>query len=201
MKIPFKFLTAVAMAVLIILPAVAWAGGNHSTVNKSIRIDDNSTTGSVDSVNGSIRIGAGSFVESVESVNGSIDLGNDVTADGRVEAVNGAISLEPGCEVGGDVETVNGGIRMENTRVSGDVETINGQIRILDGSEITGNVIVRESKGWNLDKRRKPVRVEIGRDVLVHGDLIFKHAVELKLHDTAKVGEIIGDEVEMVGGS
>ena len=201
MKISFKFLIAVSMTVLMVLPAVAAAGGSHSTVNKSISVGDNTTTGSVDSVNGSIRIGDNSFVKSVESVNGSIKLGNDVTVDGDVEAVNGAITLQPGCEVGSDVETVNGSIRMENTRVSGNVETINGQIRILEGSEISGDVMVREPNGWNHNKRRKPVRVEIGKDVLVHGDLIFEHAVELKLHDTAKVGEIIGDDVELVGSS
>lgn len=201
MKIFFKFLTAVALAVLIVLPAVAEAGGSHSTVNKSIRIDDNSTAGDINSVNGSIRIGANSFVKSVESVNGSIGLGNDVTVDRGVEAVNGAITLHPGCEVGGDVETVNGGIRLQNTRVSGDVETVNGQTRILEGSEVSGNVVVRKPNGWSINKRRQPVRVEIGKDVLVHGDLIFEQAVELKIHDTAKVGEIIGDEVTMVGSS
>jgi DUF4097 and DUF4098 domain-containing protein YvlB len=201
MKIFIKFLTATALAVLLVLPAVAQAGGSYSTVNKSIRIDDNTTTGDVDSVNGSIRIGANSFVDSVESVNGSIELGNDVTVDGKVEAVNGAITLQPGCEVGGDVETVNGGIQLENTRVSSDVETVNGQIRILEGSEVSGNVVVREPQGWSINKRRNPVRVEIGENVLVHGDLIFEHAVELKLHDTARVGEIIGEEVTMVGSS
>jgi DUF4097 and DUF4098 domain-containing protein YvlB len=201
MKVFLKLLTAMAFTILIISPAVAEAGGNHSTVNKSIHVDDNSTTGSVDSVNGSIRIGDNSFVNSVDSVNGSIKLGHDVTVDKNVEAINGAITLEPGCEVGGDVETVNGGIRLGNTRVSGDVETVNGQLRILEGSEVSGNVVVRKPKGWNTNNRRKPVRVEIGKDVLVHGDLIFEHAVELKLHDTARVGEIIGDEVEMVGSS
>ena len=201
MKIYFKFLTAVALAVLIVLPAVAGESGSYSTVNKSIHIGDNVTTGDVDSVNGSIRIGANSFVRSVEAVNGSIKLGNDVTVDRGVDAVNGAITVQAGCEVGGDVETVNGGIRMENARVAGNVETINGQLRILERSEVSGNVVVRKSKGWNSNKRRKPVHVEIGKDVVVHGDLIFEHAVELKLHDTARVGEIIGDEVEMVGSS
>ena len=201
MKISLKFLTAVALAVLIVLPAVAEAGDSHSTVNKSIRISDNSTTGDVDSVNGSIRIGANSFVKSVESVNGSIQLGNDVTVDMGVDAVNGSITLQAGCEVGGDVESVNGSIRLQNTRVAGDVETINGQTRILEGSEVSGNVVVRKPGGWNINKRRQPVRVEIGKDVLVHGDLIFEHAVELTIHDTAKVGEIIGDEVTIIGSS
>jgi len=201
MKISFKFLTAAVLAVLIVLPAVAEAGGSHSTVNKSIRIDDNSTTGDVDSVNGSIRIGANSFVKSVESVNGSIKIGNDVTVDMGVDAVNGSITLQAGCEVGGDVESVNGSIRLQNTRVAGDVETINGQTRILEGSEVSGNVVVRKPRGWSINKRRQPVRVEIGKDVLVHGDLIFEHAVELTIHDTAKVGEIIGDEVTIIGSS
>jgi predicted acyltransferase (DUF342 family) len=201
MKISSKFLTALSLAVLIVLPAMAGASDSRSTVNKSIHIDDNSTTGSVESVNGSISIGASSVVTSVGSVNGSIELGNDVTVDRGVDAVNGGISLLPGCEVGGDVETVNGGIELDNARVAGDVETYNGQIRILKGSEVSGNVLVRKSKGWNSSNRRKPVRVEIGEDVVVYGDLIFEHAVELKLHDTARTGEIIGDNVKMVGSS
>jgi len=201
MKIYFKFLTAVALAVLVALPAVAGASDSHSTVNKSIHIGDNTTTGDVDSVNGSISVGSSSFVESVESVNGAIKLANDVTVERNVEAVNGVISLQPGCEVGGNVETVNGRVSLENTRVAGDVETVNGQLRILNGSEVSGNVVVREPGGWSINKRQKPVYVEIGQDVVVHGDLIFEHAVELKLHDTARVGEIIGEEVTMVGSS
>ena len=199
MKVYYKIFAAMALAVLMVLPIAGMAGGNHNTVNKSIRIDDNSTTGKIDSVNGSIRIGANSFVKSIDSVNGSIELGKAVTVDGGVDAVNGAIKIQSGSQVGDDVETVNGGIRLENTSVAGDVRTYNGQLRILQGSEVTGNVVVRKSKGWSSNKRRKPVRVEIGEDVIIHGDLIFEHAVELKLHDSARVGEIIGDEVEMAG--
>lgn len=201
MKIYFKFLAAAALAILMVLPAVALASGSHNTVNKSIRIDDNTTAGAVDSVNGSIRIGSNSFVESIDSVNGSIKLGHDVAVNKGIDSVNGAITLEAGCEVGGNVKSVNGSIRMENARIAGDVETYNGQLRILRGSEVSGNVVVRKSKGWNSNKRSKPVRVEIGEDVVIHGDLIFEQAVELNLHDTARVGEIIGDEVKMVASS
>jgi len=199
MKIYFKFLTAVALTLLIALPAVA--SDSYSTVNKSIKIGDNVSTGEVDSVNGSIRIGSNSFAESVDSVNGSIRLGADVTVERSIEAVNGAITLQPGCEVGGRIETVNGGIHMENTRVAGNVETVNGQLRVLNGSEVSGNVVVRKPHGWSFSKQRKPVQVEIGENVVVHGDLIFESPVELKLHETAKVGEIIGEDVEMVGSS
>lgn len=201
MKTYFKFPAILAVAVLIALPAFATASGDYSTVNKSINLDDNTTAGDIDSVNGSIRIGAGSFVESVESVNGSIKLDNDVTVDGGIDAVNGSITLQPGCEVGGKVETVNGGIKLDNARVAGNIETINGHLRVLNGSEVTGNVVVRKPGGWNFSKRNKPVHVEIGQDVVVHGDLIFEHPVELKLHDSARIGEIIGDKVKMVSGS
>lgn len=201
MKNSIKLLTAIALAVLIGLPAVTLAGDGVSTVNKSIRIDENSEAGDVDSVNGSVRIGAGAFAQSVDSVNGSIELAEDVTVERDVKAVNGSVKLKAGCEVGGNVETVNGSIRLHNTRVSADVETVNGQIRILEASEVSGNVKVRRPGGWSWGKKKKPVRVEIGQDVIVRGDLIFEQAVELNLHETARVGEIIGDEVTMVGGS
>lgn len=200
MNIKFKFLTALALAAMMILPAMASAEGNHSTVNKGIRIDDNSITGKVDSVNGSIRIGANSVVKSVDSVNGSIKLASNVRVEKGVDAVNGSVTLESGCEVDGNVETVNGSIRLQNTSVSGDVETVNGGIRLLDGSEVVGNVVVRKPGGWSFNKRNKPVKVQIGENVQVHGDLIFEHAVELEMHDSARVGEIIGDEVTIIEG-
>jgi len=200
MKTYFKILTIAALTALITLPATAIASGKYSTVNSSIHLGDNTNTGDVDSVNGSIRIGANSVVRSVESVNGSIKLGNDVTVEEGVDAVNGTIDLKAGCEVGDDVTTVNGHVSMENTRVAGNVETVNGKLEILDRSEVSGNVVVRKPGGWNWGKR-KPVYVEIGKDVVIHGNLIFEQPVELKLHDSAKFGEIIGDEVTMVGSS
>lgn len=199
MKVLSRYLIAVAFALIIIMPAVATAGGSVSTVNKSIRIDDNSTTGNVDSVNGSIRIGANSVVKSVDSVNGSINLDNNVRVEKGIEAVNGSVSLEPGCEVDGGVETVNGSIRLQDTAVAGDIRTVNGGIRLLKGTEVVGNVVVQKPHGWSSNKRRKPVKVEIGENVRVHGDLIFEHPVELKIHDSATVGEIIGEEVTVVG--
>jgi len=201
MKTYLKFLTIAALTALIALPATAIAKDKYSTVNSSIHLGDNTNTGDVDSVNGSIQVGANSSVRSVESVNGSIRLGNDVTVDEGVEAVNGRISLESGCEVGESVTTVNGGVSLENTRVGGNVETVNGKLEILDRSEVSGNVVVRKPGGWNWSQKHRPVYVEIGKDVIVRGNLIFEQPVELKLHESARVGEIIGDEVTMVGSS
>jgi len=200
MKTFFKFLTMAALTALVALPATVSASGNYSTVNSSIDLGENTETGSVSSVNGSIRIGDNSIVKSVDSVNGSIKLGNDVTVDRGIDAVNGGISLKSGCEVGEDITSVNGGVSLENTRVAGNVETVNGSLKIMDRSEVSGDVVVRKPGGWNFGKR-KPVYVEIGQDVVVHGKLIFEQPVELKLDKSAKVGEIVGDEVTMVGGS
>ncbi|MBT8071562.1 MAG: hypothetical protein KJO80_14105 [Gammaproteobacteria bacterium] len=193
-----RYFTAIAFALMLIVPAVVSAGSSVSTVNKSIRIDDNSTAGNVDSVNGSVRIGDSSAVKSVDTVNGSIKLGNDVKVERGVESVNGAVTLKPGCRVDGDVDTVNGSIRLQDTVVGGDVTTVNGGIRLLEGTEVSGNVVVRKPGGWSYNKRRKPVKVEIGENVLIHGDLVFEHAVELRLHDSARVGEIIGEEVTII---
>ncbi|MGD9021589.1 MAG: hypothetical protein PVF46_07300 [Lysobacterales bacterium] len=200
MNVYFRYLIATALAVVIAMPALAASSGSYSTVNSSINIGEDSRAGNVDSVNGSITIGDGSFVRSVDTVNGSIRFGNDVTVDGDVETVNGSIKLQPGCEVGGYIETVNGGVRVENTRVEGDIETVNGGLRILDRSEVSGNVVVRKPSNWSFGKQRKPVRVEIGENVVVRGDLVFEQWVELKLHESAKVGEIIGDRVDTVSG-
>jgi DUF4097 and DUF4098 domain-containing protein YvlB len=200
MKTYLKYFIVAALTTLIALPAMAGVSGSYSTLNKSITIGDNAMAGSIDSVNGSIRIGANSFVDSIESVNGSIKLASDVTVEDSIEAVNGAITLESGCEVGERIESVNGAIRMENTRVAGDVETVNGALRIMDGSEISGNVLVRKPNSWGFNHRQKPVKVEIGENVVVHGNLVFEHAVELKLHKTARIGQIIGDEVTLVDG-
>lgn len=198
MKVLSRYLTAIAFALMLAVPAVASAGSSVSTVNKSIRIGDNSTSGAVDSVNGAVRVGASSVVTSVDTVNGSIKLDNDVRVERGVESVNGSVALKPGCQVDGDIDTVNGSIKLLDTTVGGNITSVNGMIRLLEGTEVAGNVVIRKPGGWGSNKRRKPVKVEIGENVLVQGDLIFEHPVELTLHESARVGEIIGDDVKII---
>lgn len=197
MRFSTNHLTMLIFITGLAIPTLAAADDDVSTVNKSVSISSGSGAGDVESVNGSIRIGADAFVQSVESVNGAVNIGEGVTVAESVEAVNGGITLGPGSIVGGSVETVNGGIRLSGTNVSDHVETINGSIRLLQGTVVEGNVKVGKSWGWS-SGRNKPVKVEIGEDVQVLGDLIFERPVELKLHDSASVGEIIGKQVELV---
>ncbi len=197
MKTSPKPLAVLALSMSVLLPVVSLAGDDVSTVNKSIRIDRDSSAGSVESVNGSIRVGDGAVLESVESVNGAIDIGKDVQVERDVESVNGAVRLDRGSVVGGSVETVNGKIELQDTDVAGDVESVNGGLRLLDATVVDGDVRVRKPQGWS-NNRNRPVKVEIGKDVQVHGDLIFEHPVELRLHESARVGEVIGDEVTLM---
>lgn len=199
MRISVKLLAVMALTVSVVLPLVAWAGGDVSTVNKSITIDSNASAEDVDSVNGSIRISDRAVVRSVESVNGAISIREDAKVERDVSAVNGTINLAEGTEVGGSVETVNGSIRLRDAVVAGDVQTVNGGIKLLNGSQVEGNVVVRKPQGWS-NKRRKPVKVEIGEGVQVFGDLIFEHPVELTIHGSASYRELIGDDVEIVEG-
>lgn len=199
MKLSLKHLAAMAISVAITLPVLASADEDYTTVNKSVRVDSGTSAGKVGSVNGSIRVGSDSVVRSVESVNGAIDISEGVKVEKNVKAVNGSIGLGSGSEVGGGVETVNGGIKLEDTTVAGDIETVNGSIRLLDGTVVEGNVAVRKPWGWS-SGRNKPVKVEIGENVRVYGDLIFEHPVELRIHDSASVGEVIGDEVTVIEG-
>ena len=192
-----KHIAVAAMSAAIVLPTLAWAGSDYDTVNKAIRIDAGTEAGSVESVNGSIRIGDGSTVKSVNSVNGAINIGDDVQVDHSVKAVNGAIELGQGSAVGGNVETVNGRIEMSSANVEGGVDTVNGGIRLLSGTIVGGDVTVHKPGGWN-NSRNKPVKVEIGEDVQVYGNLVFEHPVELRIHDSASFGEVIGKEVTIV---
>ena len=197
MTVSARRLAIRAISLAVALPVMAWAGSNYSTVNSSIRVGSGTAAGKVDSVNGAIRIGADSLVESIESVNGSIDISQGVSIERDIEAVNGSIELDDGSEVGGRIKTVNGAIRMRNTHVAGDIQTINGGINLQDGSVVGGDIVVRKPRGW-FNNRRHPVTVEIGENVQVHGNLVFEQPVELRLHASARVGEVIGDEVTLV---
>ena len=57
--------------------------------------------------------------------------------------------------------------------------------------------IVPTPNGWS-PRRPPPVKVELGAPVRVVGDLIFEHPVELRIHDSATVGDVIGDDVTVI---
>ncbi|MCF6299735.1 MAG: hypothetical protein L3J52_01215 [Proteobacteria bacterium] len=175
--------------------------GSHiddlSTVNGSVIVAENSTVGSAETVNGSITFSTGVTADSVETVNGSIKLGEDCMIKGDVETVNGSITAKSGCTIKGNYETVNGKLSADKTLIEGDIEMVNGKVYLENGTVLEGDLIVRKSSGFFNSSKKMP-EITIGKDVVVKGDLIFERPVKLYLHDSAKVGDIEGDDVEII---
>ena len=177
--------------------------GDLDTVNGSIRIGDNATAESVETVNGGVRMGRGSHAESIETVNGGIDLAEDTTVARDVEAVNGSIELERGAEVVGDVENVNGAIDVRAARVGGRIATVSGDIRVLDGARVEGGILVEKPSGWFnwSSSQNRPPRVVIGENAVVGGELRFEREVELHVHQSAKIGNVVGATAKTYSGT
>ncbi len=169
---------------------------NLDTVNGSIKVGSGSTVGKVDTVNGSVRFGDGVTADKVEAVNGSLSLGNGCHIKGHAETVNGKITAGDGCEVEGDLETVNGKITAQNSRIDGSVKTTNGDITLTDGTVVSGDVVIDKSTGFFNTNKKVPT-VTIGDNVIVEGDLHFKKRVKLKVSDSAKIGDVIGEVERM----
>ncbi len=189
--------------------------GKLSAVNGSIELGERSRSGAVTSVNGSVRIGAETEVASVENVNGSLSLGDGVVVQGKTSGVNGRVRIGQSVRIGGDVETVNGSVEIgAGSTVAGRVATVNGDIG-LSGAEATsivttsGSILLEEGSrvGGELRVRRprsatteRTPDIVIGPDVEVVGPLVFEREVRLRVHDSARIGEVSGAEVERYSG-
>lgn len=171
--------------------------GDIESVNGSIEIGANTAVaGHVSTVNGKITIGAGASAEEVQGVNGSIEIGPDATISGGVELVNGMLVLHAGGRVDGALASVNGPVRIEGG-TAGSVRNNNGGIVLEKGSRVLGELRIEKSRFSNADK---PVTVIIHADCEVGGPLVFEKPVNLKIHETAIVGEIQGAEPEYFSG-
>ena len=167
---------------------------NLDTVNGSIKVGEDAIVGKVETVNGSIKFKDGVTAEHAETVNGSIVLGSNCMIKGHAETVNGSVSTGKGCVIEGHMETVNGKISAIGTEVDGRIETVNGNITLDKGTVVDGDVIVEKSTGW-FNSNKKVPEVYIGDNVVVKGDLVFNKKVKLHIADSAKVGDIVGDDV------
>jgi DUF4097 and DUF4098 domain-containing protein YvlB len=190
--------------------ASAFAHGDISKVNSSIRIDSGETVGELNTVNGSIRLGDNVQASEVSTVNGSIDIGDNAsvesadTVNGRitigshtrvsrdVETVNGSVDLEEASDVSGDVANVNGDIRLRSAHVGGRIQTVSGDIEIGADSIVDGGILVEKSNNWFNFGSSKPPRIVIGPRAVVKGSLDFEREVELLVSDSASIGAVRG---------
>src|SRR5688572_4952150 len=177
--------------------------GDLDTVNGSIRVGESATIQSAETVNGGVRMGRGAHADSIETVNGGVDLAEDTTVARDVEAVNGSIELMRGAEVVGDLENVNGAIDVRAARVGGRISTVSGDIRVVEGARVDGGILVEKPSGWfnwNSSQNRPP-RIVIGENAVVGGELRFEREVELHVHQSAKIGKVVGATAKTYTGT
>ena len=176
--------------------------GELDTVNGSIQVEREARVDSASTVNGSIRIDDGAQLGSAETVNGSITIAESVVVSGAAETVNGALSIGRASRVEGMASTVNGRIELTAAEVNGGIETVNGDITVGDGSTVRGGIkIEKPNRGWFSWGEEKKPRVVIGANAVVEGELVFEREVELFVHETAKVGRIVGAQAQRYSGS
>ena len=128
----------------------------------------------------------------LETVNGSIRVANNVVMGDRLETVNGSIFVDRGGNVRGGVETVNGSIGLVDTDVSGSINTVNGDLTVGAGSHVKGGITYDKPNFQLFSSNRRNPRVIIGPNAQVDGALVFKHAVDLYVHSSAKIGPVTG---------
>jgi DUF4097 and DUF4098 domain-containing protein YvlB len=171
---------------------------NFKTVNGRIVVRDGAQVNDCATVNGSMKVGEGAVAGDLRTVNGDLRVGRDSRVEGRIQLVNGSVELSPGAFVDGDVGTINGKIEMHSAQVDGDLSNVNGGMLITQGSEVRGDLTVREAGD---DRHSQPPVIVIGPDARVLGSLVFERPVELHVHVSAEIGEVTGAEVNRFSGN
>lgn len=174
--------------------------GNVSTVNGSVRVYEHARADRIKTVNGTIRLDENVRVETAETVNGTINVARHTRVQGDLKTVNGAIRMEPEARTGGNVSTVNGLIQLTGATVDGDLTTVNGNVLLRSGSVVRGDVVIREinrNQGfisrmfWPFGPKPHRNRVDIGPDTVIGGSIHLYREVDLHVHETAQVRNII----------
>jgi hypothetical protein len=173
--------------------ADAVVSGGVRTVNGSIRVDSGAQIESAETVNGSVKIASNVRSEDLTTINGAVKVGEASTVDGTIEAVNGGITVDTGTKVARSISNVNGKIKLSGVVVGGDVSTVTGSVDVIDGTVVSGDLIVEKPSNWGAgrNKNRKP-RIIVGPGSSVEGVIQLEHEVELFISTSAKVGGVVG---------
>ncbi|HIG28666.1 MAG TPA: hypothetical protein EYQ50_13035 [Verrucomicrobiales bacterium] len=164
---------------------------NHSlnTVNGRITVgDDFNIKGEVRTVNGGITVGENGKAGTLQTVNGSIKIGPGTKIAGDVNTVNGSIRCGSKAVIEGSLSTINGKIDLDQTTVTQDISIHNGDITLEHGTNVGGNIVVKDSKG-NSSKRKKPLVIRLSHGSVVQGS-VFNHSdkkVQLLLQGNSQV--------------
>ncbi len=174
--------------------AGATVSGDLSTVNGTIRIDDDVRLDDAETVNGALRVGNGVTAARLETVNGSIRVGERGRIEDGIEAVNGRIEANGGTVIGSGVSNVNGEIELSGAEVGGDVSTVNGDVLLNDGTTVLGDVVIEKAKRWNWgSKRLRKPKVIVGPGSRIDGEVVAEREIELYISESAQVGGVRGE--------
>ncbi len=168
-----------------------------SSVNGSVTVGaDADLQGDAETVNGSVQIEDGARTHNISSVNGGIRIGERVTVDGDIESVNGSLRVGEDSTVSGHVETVNGGIDLSGVTIERSVRTVTGKIVLDRGTRIEGDIVVRESRGWNgWGGRRQVQEIELRDGSIVTGDILVEDD-ERKVRVTLSGGSVVQGRIQ-----
>jgi len=170
--------------------------GDISSVNGSIRIGkDCQISGDCRTVNGTIDIGQNSVVDEIQTVNGRIRIDENALINDDVSVVNGEVDVDKGASVKGDISTVNGKIMLIGAKVKRNIQTYNGNIRLLEGSEVKGDIIIKETHG----KQNDQLIIEILDASVVRGNIRVedksREVTVFKSSNSKIVGKVINADV------
>jgi DUF4097 and DUF4098 domain-containing protein YvlB len=164
----------------------------YTSVSGNIDVGRSARIGNAKTVSGNIAIGEQCRVGSLSSVAGRIKVAADSRVGGSIKTVAGDIEIARGCTIAGDVGTVAGRVAVTDSVVKGKVTLTSGKLA-LTGSRVTGALRVEHSDGEGNDD----AEVDIGANSEVGKVIVEKGArVQLRIHNTAKVGTITGAQAE-----
>ncbi len=174
-----------------------------NTINGRVVLEGGASARSVSSVNGRVQVeGQGSYAGSVDTVNGRISAIEGGEIGGSATTVNGRINLD-NVAVGRNVETSNGSIYLVDATVGKNIETRNGDVR-LENSVVEQDLIIhsryRVSLLGFIDIKRERPEIIVGPGSEIKGSLIARADVRLYVHESAKIGNIIGADPVMYNG-
>jgi DUF4097 and DUF4098 domain-containing protein YvlB len=172
--------------------------GSLSTVNGDIHVERGAIADHAKTVNGGITVESTAKIGELNTVNGSLEIGDDVTIERAASTVNGGVELGRRTHVGGDISTVSGEIELKGAEVGGRLNTRNGDIDLSDGARVHGGILVKKKSddSWGRSNGDDdPLHVHICSTCVVEGELRFERAVELRVDQGAKIGQVIGDKV------
>lgn len=172
-----------------------WRVNDVRSTNGRITIEDGAVARNVTSTNGRVVIGgSNSRVTDIDTVNGRISAENGGQIDGTVEAVNGRVEFI-NAAIGRSIRTANGSIHLYSVTVGENVETRNGDIR-LENTVVENDLIIRKRRPSGLldflSGSWTDQEIVIGPGTEIKGTLLASSEIDLYVHSTAKINNVIG---------